>query len=257
MASYVVSVASDVLGQPAGNLTFNMTRPLDLTQGAWEMAIVQFSCWYSYFNFSLGDYNNTRFVFTDVTGTARTATLRDGVYSANALCKAVKDKINELAGSATADAIVLFVNEPTLGFGITINNSACSINFSAAGTSNMYVNLGASITTYTTSAIFPDQADITSGTNILNVRTPIVSTSTLNGQPSTILYSFAPNNAPGGLLAYTPQYPVFVGVPNGTVSSLQLLITDQKGRIVNFRNGTGNRNNGSTFTILFRQRASA
>ena len=246
MASYSVNVASDTLGQPAGNLTFSFARPLDMSRGVWECALLQLGCYYTWLNLSSTSYNNTSFSFSDGT-TTRTATLRNGVYNA----------LDQLTSTSVADSIVLSVSQATLGFTLLLSNG-CTLDLSAGGTSNMYVLFGADPTTYTTQNVLiylPQQADITASTNVLNVRAPgLVSSNTVNGQPSNILFSFSPYSAPGSLLSYTPVSPIWGEVPSQVLSSLTLQITDQAGRIVDFVNGPGNTNNGSTFTILFRER---
>ena len=256
MASYSVNVASDTLGQPAGNLTFSFSRPLDMSRGVWECALLQLGVWYTWLNLSSTSYNNTSFSFSDGT-TTRSATLRNGVYNALDLIQAIYDTIEQLTSTSVADSIVLSVSQATLGFTLLLSNG-CTLDLSAGGTSNMYVLFGAAQTTYTTQntlIYFPEQADITAGTNVLNVRAPgLVSSNTVNGQPSNILFSFSPYSAPGSLLSYTPVSPIWGEVPSQVLSSLTLQITDQAGRVVDFVNGPGNTNNGSTFTILFRER---
>jgi hypothetical protein len=43
-------------------------------------------------------------------------------------------------------------------------------------------------------------------------------------------------------------------VPNGLITSISLQVQDGLGRIVDFNNGADNVNNGSAFTLIFRER---
>lgn len=256
MASYSVNVASDTLRQPAGNLTFSFARPLDMSRGVWEVALLQLGCWWSFYNVSATSYNNTRFSFSDGT-TSYTVTLRDGVYSAIDLIEIIFASIQGLTSTTVADSIVLSISQATLGFTLQLSNG-CTLDLSAGGTSNLYVLFGFAPINYTTQNVLiysPGQADITSGQNVLNVRAPgLVSSNTVNGQQSNVLFSFSPNSAPGSLLSYTPTSPIWSEVPNQVLSSLTLQITDQAGRIVDFNNGADFSNNGSAFTLVFRER---
>jgi hypothetical protein len=256
MASYSVSIASAPLGQPAGNIRFSLARPLDCTRGVWECALSFASVWYSWYNVSASAYGNSTFSFSDGT-TTYTCTLRDGSYNAQELIDAINVLVLEQAPGTNPTDLVLAINQPTLGFTLTLDNDY-ELDLSAGGASSLWQLFGADPVNYTlqdTLIFFPRQANIDFGRSVLTIRAPgLITSNTLNGEPSNILYAITPNLPPGSLLAVQPPQFVWNEVPNGLITSISLQVQDGLGRIVDFNNGADNVNNGSAFTLIFRER---
>ena len=178
MSYYTVNVSSELLGQPAGAITVNMTPPLDLTKGVWLCSCQQASLWYTYYNVSASSYNNSSFSFNDGTSTY-TATIPDGVYDAALLISSVYAAIAALTSTGVADDITIAISEATLGFSLFLAGG-CTLDLSAGG-SQMYLLFGAAAVNYTTQntlIIFPQHPNITASTSVLSIKAPGLISST-------------------------------------------------------------------------------
>ena len=254
--TYLVTLNSAIAQQPASNFYVSFTRPLDLSAGNWSVSMISLSVWNTSFNVADAYSNRTFRYSSDAGATWVVCTLVPGVYNAPALIQAISD----LMGAPANVGIVLTINTSQITFNLTITNGGGNTYYfdpTNAGTSNLNVNLGsapyATTPYYSTSTIFPNQANMSNSVTNYEIRTNVVGSSYANGQASSVLYSFVPAVAPGALYYIAPAFPVFTQVNQQSISGIQIQVTDSLGRIIDLNSGADSLNNPTSVGLLFRK----
>ena len=257
--TYLVTLNSAIAQQPAGNFYVSFTRPLDLSQGNWSVAMVDLAVWNTAYNIS-DTFTNRTFRFSANAGASWVVcTLVPGVYNAPALIQAITDAITNAPGGGptVATNIALTINTSQITFNLTLGaGNIYRFDPSNNGTSNLYINLGAGKNVvYSTvgTTIFPNQANMSNSVTNYTIRTNVVGSSYANGQASSILYNFVPAVAPGALYYIAPAFPVFTQVNQQSISGIQIQVTDSLGRVIDLNSGVDNQNNPTNIGLLFRK----
>lgn len=267
--TFPLTIDSASVNQSATNFSVNFPKALDCSKGRFSCACTFLSFWNVQQNVNKAEFNNTDFEWSPNNGTTfYTGTIPNGTYSAQDLINTIT-AIIALApvggGTDVANAITLFINQPSSGFGLTLGSIGGSgpfagntpqIDFSAGGTSDLYLNLGADPVVYSTlgTLIFPFAGDLLNGVSSYEIQLDIIGNSYKNGQPSRTFFSFAPvGTAPGAAYVQRVTFPVFYQVNVSSISTINVRIVDQLGRTVQLQPDGNYANNATVIEILVRK----
>lgn len=220
------------LNDPTHNFTvdFEPAIRLDNRPGhVWTLGLVNLKAWYSFYNISASQYSNSTFIYN-----ATTYTITDGVYNIDQLNAAMQ----ALIGST--DVTLLTLDSQLK---IAVQVTAGTLDFSVG---DFYKLLGFDSTQAATPIVGPDTvvgnnvADVTNGIDTLYVNCNAVQGSWTGGSAGQVIFSFIPNKPPGRALDYSPVNIIYLPVveQTGYLRSLQMYITDNLGRPVNFNGET-------------------
>lgn len=263
------TIDSASVNQSATNFSVNLGQTLDMSKSYHEVSLSYLAFWNVQQNISESEFNNSTFEWApNSTGTYYTGVIPDGIYSASTLIGAISDIISAAptgGGPDVAAAIELFINQPTVGFGLNLSvvggtgayaGQSPAIDFSAGGTSDLYLNLGFDPITYATlgTTIAPFAADILNGVSGYQVFLDCVGSSYSNGILGTSIFSFAPvNTQPGAIYVTRPAFPIFYRINQTALSSLGVRILDQLGRTVQLQPDGNFQNNATVCEFAIRR----
>jgi hypothetical protein len=267
--TFPLTIDSASVNQSATDFSVNFPKALDCSKGRYSAACTFLSFWNVQQNINQTEFNNTTFEWSPDNGAVfYTGTLPNGTYGAQDLIDTIT-AIIALApaggGDDVANAIGLFINQPSSGFGLslaTIENDPLyvgntpQIDFSAGGTSDLYLNLGADPIVYSTlgTLLFPFAGDLLNGVSSYEIQLDIIGNSYKNGQPSKTFFSFAPvGTPPGGAYVQRVTFPVFYQVNVSSISTINVRIVDQLGRTIQLQPDGNFQNNATVIEILVRK----
>lgn len=218
------------LSDPTHNFTIDFSPAINLTNRpgyVWTIGLVNLKCWYSFYNLSAGLYNNTSFIYN-----ATTYTIPDGVYNITQL----NTTIQALIGSTNVSLLTLD-SQLKIAVGVTAGTLDLSVG-------NFYTLLGFDAGQAAAPLVGPanvignNVADVTNGIDVLYVNCNVVNASFSGARSGQVLFSFVPNKGPGRNLDFSPVNVIYLPVneQTGYLRQLQLYITDNLGRIVDFNN---------------------
>ena len=269
--TYPLTIDSASVQQSATNFSVNFPKSLDCSKARFSCACTFLSFWNVQQNINKSEFNNTDFEWSPDRDAGPpvfyTGTIPNGTYSAQDLINTIS-AIIALAplggGTDVAKAIVPFINQPSSGFGLTLNTVATGaymgknplIDFTAGGSSDLYLNLGTDPVVYSTvgTLIFPFAGDLLNGVSSYEIQLDIIGNSYKNGQPSKTFFSFAPvGTAPGAAYVQRVAFPVFYQVNVSSISTINVRILDQLGRSVQLQPDGNYQNNATVIEILVRR----
>jgi len=238
--STTIKLDSSSLNQNSDNFTVTFGSPIELNSLSkenekvkYEIALISADLWYSFSNISTELGNNTFKYYNG--STWKTVTLPNGnfqVSDINDFLEVVFDQNNDV--STDEDGIYNIVIAPnivTLKVEIAIKNGY-KIDLT---TSKLNELIGFNKAIYDTTTSSQNRVDITRGVNSLSIHCSIAGGSYDNNIGSDILYSFVPLTGRGSSIHIEPNYPIYVPVNEESyIKSIQMRITDQLGRRVNF-----------------------
>jgi len=204
------------------NLEFNRDKE-------YQIALLNYSMWYSWYNIST-DLGNNKFYYYNGT-TNRSITLPDGQYGISDLNSYIKAQITLLGDNQ--DNITITGNYNTLKVDIVVVGTY-TVTF---GANSLYIILGfnnAQVLTAGTTAS-PNQPNVTNGVDALNINTSLIDSNSnlLNDNHSTCIYQFVPQSGPGSNLNERISYPIYLPLnAHGNIYNVQFSISDQNGNIL-------------------------
>ena len=231
----VASSASDT----SSNFTKLFNPPIILDGNShYEIALVRSLLWYSWFNISSAQSNNTVKLSDDSGSTWTTCTFADGTYSISDMQTQIENVlVTDMSASATG--VVLEPQHATGKVRVELE-SGYQIDFD----SSITAILGFASGVVTSSSTAPNQANITNSVDSLLIHCSLVdhSTSYVNGTRSEVLYSVAPPTVSPGSLFNAVDTPnlIYLEMNRTTISDIHFRITSQDGSTpVEFGSGTG------------------
>ena len=187
---YMITGVSNLANQPAGDFSIDFSRPLDCSQGNWNVSLVDLNVWNTLYNIT-SRYGNTTYrwsvpqnadpsnlppladrIYTPI---EFTGTLLPGSYNAPTLIADIINTITYypystatpvapvLSSTGAAQGIALTINTAQLTFDLTLGGQGFAFDPSNAQTGKLYRNLGARQNTIYR---FPGTTDIPNGTNV-------------------------------------------------------------------------------------------
>jgi hypothetical protein len=264
----IINLSSSAVNSPAGDFTTVFTPALDLSDGDYEVALLDGILWNSVPNISAAIGNNTLSYSPDGGSSNFTVTFPDGVWSVNAIASFLADQIS-VQGNDPANLVLVGFPSPNLTqFQITspytvtlpfqpLNNKFGSIAFILGFDRSQQ---GGPLTVTTTGN---NTANVSNGFSAFLINFPgLVDGSTIltNGTTSSAIFAgtwTVPANARNPLVVF---YPAFVKVTQKYIQSIQCRVTNQDGIIpMDFNQGPvefGNpdfSNSSSQFSLVFRK----
>lgn len=165
---YMITGVSNLAKQSASDFSINFTRPLDCSQGNWNVSLVDLNVWNTYYNVS-NTYGNTGFRWAvplnadphnppvppatpNYSPQVLSATLLPGSYNAPTLISDITSIITNynyagagitLSATGAAMGVNLSINTAQLTFDLALGGQGFGFDPSSGGTSNLYRNMGA------------------------------------------------------------------------------------------------------------------
>lgn len=239
---YITSEGSN--NGSSSNFTIKLERPLNLED--YEVSLVSARLWNSYHNFS-SSLGNNQFRYYDSTNWT-TITIPNGQYNVSDL-NAYISRILHDNGDFIVDsngteqyAFQIYPNTSTLRcvleFGSDSSFNLYKVDFTISG---IYKTLGFSGTqeyAAATSAYNEGDTvvDITNGITDFYIVCDVVDNALVNGLPSNVLHSFNMTVPAGFLINIEPNFNRWVPVKSGQIREINVKITDQLFRVVDFNN---------------------
>ena len=192
----------------------------------YEIALVKSNMWYSWYNISSAIGNNQVKYYNPVDSVELTITFPDGFYSV----ADINDRFETVLGSN----IKVVPNFQTFRVQVQLA-SGWELRLSNNAGFASLLGFGAVDITTTTTATLP--ADITRGITSILISCDIVEpNSKENDLETNLLFSFAPDTAPGSLLTFEPKERLYLPLRTHTdhIYSMTTTVKDNKGRIVEF-----------------------
>ena len=204
------------------NLEFNRDKE-------YQIALLNYSMWYSWYNISSALGNNKFYYYNGATN--RTITLPDGQYGISDINSYIKSQITLLGDNQ--DNITITGNYNTLKVDIVVVGSY-TVTF---GANSLYIILGfnnAQVLTAGTTAS-PNQPNVTNGVDALNINTSLIDSNSnlLNDNHSSAIFSFVPQSGPGSNLNERIAFPIYLPLnAHGNIYNVQFSVSDQNGNIL-------------------------
>lgn len=194
--------------------------PVELDNGVWELGLLSLETYNSIPNV---DSTNNLFHY----GAGGVITIPEGTYNVDQIASYIQSELDKLS------------DRPVVR--ITVSNSTLqtSIKASVPVDFTQESSIGA-LLGFSKKIIKPGQIE-TSGmvdifkVNTIRVECNIATGSYINGVPAHDIYQFFPTVPAGYKLVETPSPVIYVPVTVSTINNLTLRITDQEGKLVNFR----------------------
>lgn len=232
------------------NFTVVFPNQIDLGKDQYEMALSRLNLWYSWYNISAANNNNTARYYN---GTGyNDITFPDGQYSVpqindfvHAVMKANGDFT--LSGSTEIYDIEITPNFATNKVNIELT-SGYTFDLS---TGDLYLLLGGNQVEVTTTGDLPNIANLTNDINQIWARCSLVEGqgSYINNAQSDIIYTFVPDNIPNTNIDLSPITLAWIPIntTNNVIRRINLRITDNLSRRLDLNNEP------VTFTLILRK----
>ena len=220
--------------------TFFSDFRLDPTK-EYEIALINASLWYSWYNISDSLYDNARFNYYNGSITRINQKIPDGLYELSSLSTAIQRVIEgnsddmeniALSGDYTTGRVQIVLKN-NYQIDLQLGNLHTVLGFGAVNVSGNSTHTGST------------NADISNSIDNILIRTNLISGAYLDGTASDILWSFTPNRSPYELLEVDPKERVYQRLDKqggSGISRLRLYLTDQNNRAIDL--------NGETFSAL-------
>lgn len=229
---------SSIQSQPSDDFEIFLNSPITMKGIPHEVALINFSGWFSFFNIDGPGYGNNIFRYSANSGGSFTdATIPNGNYNLEQLQTAVQLLLHDAGHFTTVDGIDTYPVNFTPNFStqrLYIELDATyQIDFTSG---NLNALLGFSASILTASAYGSTNVDITNSINQILIRCSLINGgSYLNSNGSDILYTFTPNVPPGSSITISPFNRIYLPIgKTDSFNKIRITITDQMGRRVNF-----------------------
>lgn len=242
---YIMSIflSLDSSGQtlnPPNDFTISFSRPIDVSDGQYEIALVRSNLWYSWSNVSAAKGNNKiRYYSTyNIIGWRPMITLPDGQYTIadinSFLVNAMTDNGDYITSPSGVKQypITISPNYSTLKVDIAILPSF-QLDFTV---STLCILLGWTQQIVTTSGTGSTLANINDSINSLLIHCSLVASSYKNGIQGDIIWSFIPNTPPGSNIDVEVKNLIYLPIYEpAQISNIRMSITDQLNRTIDFK----------------------
>lgn len=233
MSFSIILDSSTISNYPSNDFTVTFPNPIKLNTNPneitpFEVALINGNFWYSWFNISASQGNNTVRWSKNSGSTYTTIIIPDGSYQLTDINTYIQTSITANGGTGASIAITpnftILQCVVTLASGYYLDLSVSSLN----------ILLGFPSAIVTTTQSGGNLVDITNGVNSVIINSDLVSGSFINGQTSSALYQFVPTSPPGSNLSIQPYYPIYLPLADQTqIQRVRLFITDQQNRTLN------------------------
>jgi hypothetical protein len=221
-----------ILSGNTTRFTTNFDSPLVL-EGKYEVALVNLETWYSFPN--LDSSNNVLSYSNDAGTTWHEVRIPEGSYELKDLNEEIiqqmrmKKHYNELTNKPY---ISITANVNTLRTELEITDNY-KVDFRVQNSFNKILGFKNKVyhAGINTSESIVDILPV----NSIFIALDLINGSYVNGSKKNIIYSFFPNVEPGYKIVETPPNLVYLPVNKNEISSIEVAMTDQDGKLLNLR----------------------
>ena len=218
------------------DFTINYSRPIDLSDGLWAVALDKIEYCVSWHNVD-SSYNNRTFSYSDGVNT-RIVTLPEGNYTVD-LINEYLHEVMYANGDYTIDPVT---GQPVYSISITPNYPTLRTRISVVPgwsvdlTLSRFHNLiGFNSVVVTATSIGAHHSNINRSMESIHVHCDLVTNSYVNSTNNDLLYQFAPQGFPGSKQTSEPRNRTFMPIRGAThVNRIRIYLTDQHNRHINF-----------------------
>lgn len=223
----------DSYQQPnTSDFTIRPPRPINLNGLQYTCSLVRMDTYFSWYNISATNGNNTFKYNNGVTD--KILTIDDGLYSMESLIDEIHDLMIIQGDYTTVGSVntfdINFELDLSSGYVSMLISNGFEVDFTNR---NIRTIFGFDSANYATSTVSPNRSDIRYGVNTILVHLNICAGSGyINDGSSDVVFSFSVNQQPNESLHFEPN-PVNLPVyTRDEISELRLYLTDQRGRPV-------------------------
>lgn len=233
-----------VLTSPnTGHPEVTLSQPIILQKDKYQysLALHSASLWYSWANVAAP--NNVLTYSPDNGATWKAVTIPAGNYGLDDINNYLHSvmKINNdftVVSSVDTFDITIGANYNTLRTKVTVSN-----NYRLDMTNGIRLLFGFESQIITATKESENLADISGGIDSLLIQCDIIQGSYLNNRSGQSLAAFLPSTPPGGSISVQPRSLIFCDVYVDIIRSIRITVTDQTGRLIDFRG------EGSTYLL--------
>lgn len=226
--TYLLNVSTSQLNSVNKTHDFNVIYTnLNLNPNKnYVLGLKSYSMWYSWFNVSADNNNNTFRFSINGGATFIDAVLEDGNYSLDD----IQTKINNIviSNGGASGSISFQPNYNTLRVELSLATNY-QVDFSP--NNSLYILLGFNQQVYTASfTSSPNIPNITNSVDAVNINCSLLNSNNnfINNTPSQTLYQFVPQTSVGTNLSEQISQITFLPISNsGSINSMRFFITDQ------------------------------
>lgn len=222
--------------ETSGDLSIVFPEPIVLDKDKkYEIALHSASLWYSWSNVD-SSFGNNVIKYNNGVDADKTITFPSGNYSVLDLTSYIHKIMKENGDYTVVSDIDTFdinfvINYSTIQVEILLTNSF-EIDFTGSSFGDL---IGFEANDYTSDSTSTKSPDITRGVDSLWIKCDIITGSYINGVRGRVLYQFVPSSSPGGNISISPRNLIFVGVDTQMITKIEISVTDQQNRSVDFR----------------------
>lgn len=251
---YIILDSASANAATSDDFTVTYSNQINLGDGQYEVALSRLNLWYSWYNISAENGNNTLRYFNSAV--YRDVVFPDGQYSVpqindylHSVMKAFGDFT--LSGSTEVYDIEITANFATNKVNVQLT-SGYTLDLS---TGNLYLLLGSDQIEVTTNGDLPNLANLTNDINAVWARCSLINGlgSYVNNSQNDVIYTFVPDTIPNTNIDLSPITLAWipVNVTNNVIRNIRVRITDNLNRRLNL--------NGEpvTFTLIIRKARSS
>ena len=222
-----------ILSGNTTRFTTNFDSPLTLSAAGYEIALVNLETWYSFPN--LDSTNNVLSYSNDNGTTWHEVRIPEGSYELKDLNDEMiqqmrmKGHYNELTNKPF---ISITANVNTLRTELQILDNY-KVDFRVTNSFNRL--LGFKNKMYHAGVNTSENIVDILPVNSIFITLDLINGSYVNGSKKSVIYSFFPNIEPGFKIIETPPNLVYLPVNKNEISSIEVTMTDQDGKLLNLR----------------------
>ena len=228
--NFYFSVSFDSIyedGKDTSRYTHYFDKLIPLEADKYEIGLLGLDAYYSIPNVTSGINSNFRYsIDNQLTWTV--LSVATGSYEVKTLGEEILNKITDGANYFTITPDIA-----TLKCKIKLSD-AVAIDFSWPSSLDKILGFNKRIVTGVGNH-YSDMIVNIQPVNSINVNVDCISNSYINGKVSTAIYGFFPAVSPGFKIIIDRQTPFYLPYTGSSLSSITVWLTDQDGKIVNFR----------------------
>jgi len=220
-----------IISGDSSRIVTSFSPPLVFPEGChYEMALARVETYYSFPNITI-DNNKLRVSF-DGGKTWKVIEIPVGCYEVYAINNELQRLIKEAGGEESM--ITISPNKNTLKCILKIKDKNYAVDFTIEQCIRSV--LGFNAIKYDKTGRFEGQHIVNiMDVNSILVKCDAIGSSTLNGVPEPVLYSFFPNVPPGRKIVEVAHNLIYLPITTSSISSLSLWVTDQGGKEIDLR----------------------
>lgn len=220
-------------GSTGSDFTITFPNPTNLGNLNWQVGLVGIYTAFSTPNVS-ATLGNNRFAYSIDSGSSwKFITFDTGNYTVDDLNLNIQREMRDNGDWDSVNKsfyISLEPNYATNKVKLFIDNASYQVDFSIANNLASFLGFDEAVVTSTSTG--STTADVTNGVSAWLVECDLTKKSYVNGEESSVIFSFIPNVATNDYLEITPNHVTYAQVSTERISSIRIRLTDQLGNVL-------------------------